>query len=81
MQEYKTQPEDAGTRIDVFVASKYPQFARAALSILFDKNIVLVNQKVAKAGYKLKEGDKVSLDESKLFMQPEKNRFTNLIRR
>jgi len=63
---------DAGLRVDVFVAKKYPQFARAALSVLFDKQIVLINDKTAKAGQKVKEKDIVSLDESKLFMQPEK---------
>lgn len=71
MQEFRAGEADDGLRIDVFVAKKYPQFARAALSILFDKQIVLVNRKVAKAGYKLKQGDKISLDESRLFMQPE----------
>jgi 23S rRNA pseudouridine1911/1915/1917 synthase len=72
MQEFKAGSADVGSRVDVFVAKKYPQFARAALSILFDKKIVLLNEKVAKPGAKLKHGDKISLDESKLFMQPKK---------
>jgi 23S rRNA pseudouridine1911/1915/1917 synthase len=72
MQEFKAGPKDEGLRVDVFVAKKYPQFARAALSILFDKKIVMLNDNVAKAGQKLKKGDKICLDESKLFMQPEK---------
>jgi 23S rRNA pseudouridine1911/1915/1917 synthase len=72
MQEFKVGPKDAGLRLDVFVAKKYPQFARAALSVLFDKQIVLVNGKATKAGQKIKTGDKINLDESKLFMQPEK---------
>jgi 23S rRNA pseudouridine1911/1915/1917 synthase len=71
MQEFSVRATDAGSRVDVFVAKKYPQFARAALSILFDKKIVLVNAKIAKAGQKLKDKDLVSLDEAKLFMQPE----------
>jgi 23S rRNA pseudouridine1911/1915/1917 synthase len=71
MQEFKVGEKDAGSRVDVFVSKKYPQFARAALSILFDKHIVLVNEKVTKAGHKLRTKDVVSLDESKLFMQPE----------
>jgi 23S rRNA pseudouridine1911/1915/1917 synthase len=70
MQEFKVGATDVGSRTDVFVAKKYPQFARSALSILFDKEIVLINGKLSKAGYKLKSGDKVSLDESKLFMKP-----------
>jgi 23S rRNA pseudouridine1911/1915/1917 synthase len=70
MQEYKVGLSDAGLRVDKFVAKKYPQFARAALSILFDKHIVLINGKIAKAGEKTKKGDVVALDDSKLFMQP-----------
>jgi 23S rRNA pseudouridine1911/1915/1917 synthase len=70
MQECKIGPNDVGLRTDVFVANKYPQFARAALSILFDKQIVLVNGKTAKAGYKLKKDDSLRLDESRLFMKP-----------
>jgi 23S rRNA pseudouridine1911/1915/1917 synthase len=72
MQEFKVGEVDAGLRVDVFVAKKYPQFARAALAILFDKDIVQINGKKAKAGHKTKAGDIVNLDESKLFMQPEK---------
>jgi 23S rRNA pseudouridine1911/1915/1917 synthase len=72
MQEYKVGIKDVGKRVDVFVAEKYPQFARAALGILFDKRIVLLNDKIAKPGLKLKSDDVVCLDESKLFMQPEK---------
>jgi 23S rRNA pseudouridine1911/1915/1917 synthase len=72
MQEFKAGPKYEGLRVDVFVAKKYPQFARSALSILFDKKIVMLNDNVAKAGQKLKKGDKICLDESKLFMQPEK---------
>jgi 23S rRNA pseudouridine1911/1915/1917 synthase len=71
MQKYKVGPDEAGVRVDVFVAEKYPQFARAALSILFDKKIVLLNGKAAKAGTKVKAGDIISLDDSKLFNQPE----------
>jgi 23S rRNA pseudouridine1911/1915/1917 synthase len=71
MQEFKAGAKDAGLRLDVFIAKKYPQFARAALSILFDKHIVLVNSEVTKAGYKLKSGDKISLDETRLFKKPQ----------
>jgi 23S rRNA pseudouridine1911/1915/1917 synthase len=71
MKEFKAGAKDAGLRIDIFVAKKYPQFARAALTILFDKHIVLVNGEISKAGYKLKTGDKVGLDETRLFKKPQ----------
>jgi 23S rRNA pseudouridine1911/1915/1917 synthase len=70
MQDFKATAADVGLRVDQFVAKKYPQFARAALSILFDKKIVLINGQTAKAGEKIKKGDLISLDESKLFSKP-----------
>jgi 23S rRNA pseudouridine1911/1915/1917 synthase len=71
MQEFSVGAKDAGLRVDVFVSNKYPQFARAALSVLFDKDIVLINGKIAKAGEKIKKNDLISLDESRLFSKPQ----------
>jgi hypothetical protein len=55
MQEFKAGSADEGLSVDVFVAKKYPQFARAALSILFDKKIVMLNDNVAKPRTKIKK--------------------------
>ncbi len=51
-------------RADVFLAKQYPQFARAALAKLFTADMVKVNGKTEKAGYKLKEGEKMLVDDS-----------------
>lgn len=71
MQEYVVEPEAVGSRVDLFVAGKYPQFARSALQVLFDDSLVLINGQAAKAGNKLREGDIVSIDETTLFAKPE----------
>lgn len=65
------EPEAVGSRVDIFVSQKYPQFARSALAVLFDTNSVLVNGATVKAGEKLREGDTVSVDEAALFNEPE----------
>lgn len=70
MQEYVVEPEAVGIRVDVFVAQKYPQFARSALEVLFDNDLVLINTQTVKAGTKLREGDVVSVDETTLFSEP-----------
>ena len=55
---------DVGLRADVFVASKYPEFARSALLKLFDGEFITINGQKAKPGYKLKKFDKLAIDES-----------------
>lgn len=49
-------------RTDIFVAEKYPEFARSALRGLFEHRGVQVNDKAGKPGYKLRYGDKVAVD-------------------
>lgn len=70
MQELSVGPEDVGVRVDVFVAKKYPDYARSALGVLFDNKLVLVNDDPVKAGHKLKESDLVRVDESLLLNIP-----------
>lgn len=62
---------DAGMRADVFVTKKYPVFARSALKGLFARQSVRLNSKLAKPGYRLKPGDKVSVDVQTLNAKPE----------
>ena len=51
-------------RADVFLAAHYPQFARSALSKLFSADMVKINNKPEKAGYKLREGEVMSVDDT-----------------
>lgn len=70
--EFKAQPADAGSRLDVLVAAQYPQFTRSSLELLFDNELVSVNDKPAKASYKVKDLDSVSIDETLLNQEPPK---------
>lgn len=70
MQEFQVGEADSGKRADVFIAKKYPQFSRTALKGLFERRQVYINDQAAKAGQKLKVGDRVSVDEVLLKAQP-----------
>ena len=52
------------------MAKKYPRFARSVLKGLFGRSKVFVNGSVAKAGQKLRSGDRVSVDDSLLMAEP-----------
>ena len=43
---------------------QYPQFARSALAKLFTADMVQINGVPEKAGYKLREGEKMTVDDS-----------------
>ena len=70
MQEFKVGKLAVGMRADFFVAGKYPQFARSALKTLFERQNVHINEKIAKPGYKLRYGDKISVDSGVLLARP-----------
>lgn len=70
MQEFIAQETDAGVRADVYVTGKYPSFTRSALEALFDQKLVQINGEPAKASYKVKDGDKVQVDETLLRLEP-----------
>ena len=70
MQEFKASESDAGARADVFVASKYPQFSRSSLQLLFDRGLVQVDGEPAKAAHKVEAGDKVRVDGTLLSAAP-----------
>ncbi len=70
VQEFKTTKPSVGSRADVFIAAKYPQFARSALKSLFDRHSVKVNGKDAKPGYKLRLDDKILVNVQNLMVKP-----------
>lgn len=61
---------DAGARLDVFVAGQYPEFTRSSLEALFDRQLVKVNNAATKPSYKIKNMDKIEIDESLLRAEP-----------
>lgn len=56
-----TVPFTPGQRLDKAVAEHYPQYSRAYLSRLIDGDVVLVNGKPNKSGWKLREGDVITV--------------------
>lgn len=55
-----------GKRTDKLLAEELPQFPRAALAKLFDKDLVWLNGKLTKPGIKVRLGDKLKADLSPL---------------
>lgn len=70
MPKFKVTKDEAGKRADVFVTEKLSEFKRSSLSGLFDKNLVLVNGKPAKASHKLQGNDELSVDTGLLTVRP-----------
>lgn len=66
MKSFKVDSEDVGLRADVFIAQKYPMYARSALHKLFERGLVLIDSTKLKAGYKLKFGDSIVVDDTLL---------------
>lgn len=68
MQTFIIQVTDelVGKRTDKLLAEQLPQFPRAALQKLFDKNLVWLNDKVTKPGIKVRLDDKLKADLSPL---------------
>lgn len=57
-------PEDAGARLDVYLASRVPSQSRARISRLIDAGDTLVNGRLAKPSHRLREGDEIDFDVS-----------------
>ncbi|MGN0961725.1 MAG: RluA family pseudouridine synthase [Christensenellales bacterium] len=55
--------EDVGLRLDKFLIKNYPDKTRSHIKHWIDDGIVLVNDKVVKAGYLLKLEDKIEMGE------------------
>ncbi len=54
-------PDDAGGRVDVFVASQMSGLSRSRIQKLISQGHITVNGKTARASIKLKSGDEVSV--------------------
>jgi len=52
----------AGERLDAFLASQIEGWSRARLQRLIENEDVLVNGKIAKTSYKLREGDEIEVE-------------------
>lgn len=59
---FKIGPDDAGVRLDAFLASQIPRWSRARLQRLIENDDVLVNGKRSKPSYKVRENDDVEVE-------------------
>jgi 23S rRNA pseudouridine1911/1915/1917 synthase len=55
-------PDHAGLRLDAFLASQLENWSRARLQKLIENQDILVNGKVAKPSYKLREHDEIEVE-------------------
>ena len=58
----KIGPEHSGVRLDAFLASQIEGWSRARLQKLIENEDVLVNRKVSKPAYKLRDGDELEIE-------------------
>lgn len=66
MYTIRVSEEFAGKRTDKLLAEQLPQFPRAALQKLFDKELVWLNDRITKPGVKVRKGDRLKADLSPL---------------
>ena len=60
--EFTTEPEDAGTRLDIFLSESVEDWSRSRLKKLIDDGDALVNGKTVKSSYKLRAKDKITVE-------------------
>ena len=59
VHNFKIDSNDAGSRLDAYLASHIEGWSRARLQRLIEAEDVLVNGKAAKPSYKLREHDEL----------------------
>src|SRR6185295_19488107 len=55
-------PDHVGLRLDAYLASQIEGWSRARLQRLIENEDVLVNGKIAKPSYKLRDGDEIEVE-------------------
>src|SRR5919199_4736059 len=50
-----------GTRLDQYLVSMFPDYSRSVIRKVIDASAVLVNDKPAKASYKIRCGDRIRI--------------------
>ena len=63
---FQSQTEDAGKRLDAFLAEKIESWSRSRLQKLVADGDVLVNEKESKPSYKIRAGDRVEVELTEL---------------
>ncbi len=63
--------EDGTVRVDKFLAAKFPEYSRAAITKLFDLNLIKLKGESIQPGHKLRVGAEVEYDLGPLAQKPE----------
>jgi len=63
---FQIEPEDAGKRLDAYLAEKIENRSRSSLKKLIDDGDVTVNDSQAKSSYKLRENDLIEIEFTEL---------------
>jgi 23S rRNA pseudouridine1911/1915/1917 synthase len=74
-QNYCVNPNEAGIRIDQYLAKLFPEFSRGSIQKWINSGQVLINTETCKAKYKLKGYESINLDvciEASVEDKPEK---------
>lgn len=66
MQEYIIDESGVGTRLDTFVVSHNDTVTRSNIKHKIEEGVIKVNDKIVKAGYSLKIGDKITIGDIEL---------------
>ena len=72
MRVFKVPEEQAGKRADVYIAGKYSRFSRSSLENLFKNKLISINGRHLKAAHRVKEGDKLRVDDADIGKEPPK---------
>ncbi|MEO8649558.1 MAG: RluA family pseudouridine synthase [Acidobacteriota bacterium] len=59
---FSVENEDAGKRLDAFIADHIDGWSRSRLQRLIEDGDILVNEKKAKASYRVRQGDEIDAD-------------------
>ncbi|HHJ53617.1 MAG TPA: RluA family pseudouridine synthase [Caldithrix abyssi] len=59
---FQISPQESGTRLDVFLANRFPDHSRSYFHRLIKDRHVLVNERPVKSGYLLKPDDSVKVE-------------------
>lgn len=63
--------EDGVVRVDKYLATKFPEYSRAAITKLFDLNLIKLNGESIQPGHKLRPGTEFEYDLGPLQVKPE----------
>ena len=65
METFIVKKEEENNRIDSYLAKQNNELSRVTIQRLIDEEKILVNDKKTKASYKVKENDKITVEEEK----------------